>query len=133
TESASLVYASRLVRDLLLTLQAIDDPSDELATVSALRSPLFACGDDDLFRFRHELGGRFDHSLPLPAGAPADDPVCAGLAYLHEMHRARRWLAPSELVDRVVRDRRLLGLGWAGRRPRAPVGGVRRVVRPAPA
>jgi ATP-dependent helicase/nuclease subunit A len=118
TESASLVYASRLVRDLLLTLQAIDDPSDELATVSALRSPLFACGDDDLFRFRHELGGRFDHSLPLPAGAPADDPVCAGLAYLHEMHRARRWLAPSELVDRVVRDRRVLELGWADGRPR---------------
>lgn len=118
TESASLVYASRLVRDLLLTLRAIDDPSDELATVSALRSPLFACGDDDLFRFRHELGGRFDHSLPLPDGAPTDDPVCAGLAYLHEMHRARRWLAPSELVDRVVRDRRVLELGWADGRPR---------------
>ena len=38
-ESASLVYASRLVRDLLLTLRAIDDPSDELSVVAALRSP----------------------------------------------------------------------------------------------
>ena len=117
-ESASLVYASRLVRDLLLTLQAIDDPTDELATVAALRSPLFACGDDDLYRFRRDLHGSFDHTRPLPADAPADDPVVAGLTYLHEMHEARRWQAPSEVADQVVRDRRVLELGWAEGRAR---------------
>src|ERR671910_135716 len=91
-ESASLVYASRLVRDLLLTLRAIDDPSDELSVVAALRSPLFGCGDDDM------VGG--------------------GLAYLREMHGLRRWRSPSGLVDQVARDRRLLELGEAEGRPR---------------
>ena len=117
-ESASLVYASRLVRDLLLTLRAIDDPSDELSVVAALRSPMFGCGDDDLFRFRHEHGGRFDHSAGLPDTVPDDDPVASGLAYLHRMHDLRTWRSPSELADAVVRDRRLLELGPAEGRPR---------------
>ena len=65
-ESASLVYASRLVRDLLLTLRAIDDPTDELAVVAALRSPLFGCGDDDLYRFRRDHHGQL---RPQPAAA----------------------------------------------------------------
>jgi ATP-dependent exoDNAse (exonuclease V) beta subunit len=117
-ESASLVYASRLVRDLLLTLQAIDDPSDELATVAALRSPLFGCGDDDLYLFRRDHRGGFDHTRPLPPTAPADDPVAAGLTYLHDMHQARRWRSPSEMADRVVRDRRVLELGEAEGRAR---------------
>jgi ATP-dependent exoDNAse (exonuclease V) beta subunit len=117
-ESASLVYASRLVRDLLLTLQSIDDPSDELATVAALRSPLFACGDDDVYRFHRGHGGSFDHTRPLPGSVAADDPVAGGLAYLHDMHRARRWLSPSELADQVVRERRVLELGEAEGRAR---------------
>jgi ATP-dependent helicase/nuclease subunit A len=117
-ESASLVYASRLVRDLLLTLRAIDDPSDELSVVAALRSPLFGCGDDDLFRFRHHQGGRFDHTSNPPDGVRGDDPVAHGLAYLRRMHDVRQWHSPSELADRVVRDRRLLELGPAEGRPR---------------
>ncbi len=117
-ESASLVYASRLVRDLLLTLRAVDDPTDELAVVAALRSPLFGCGDDDLYRFRRDHGGHFDHSRPLPDGVTDADPVVAGLSYLREMHHERRWLSPSELTDRIVRDRRLLELGEADGRAR---------------
>jgi ATP-dependent exoDNAse (exonuclease V) beta subunit len=42
---------------------------------------------------------------------PADDPVRLGLAYLGEQHRERRWRTPSEMVDQVVRDRRVLELG----------------------
>ena len=117
-ESASLVYASRLVRDLLLTLRAVDDPSDELSVVAALRSPMFGCGDDDLFRFRHHHGGRFDPTATPPDGMPADDPVARGLAYLRRMHDIRAWRSPSELADQVVRDRRLLELGPAEGRPR---------------
>jgi ATP-dependent exoDNAse (exonuclease V) beta subunit len=110
-ESASLVYASRLVRDLLLTLRAVDDPSDELATMSALRSPLFGCGDDDLYRFRREHQGSFDHTRALPESVAAGDPVAEGLSYLSALHHDRRFRSPSELADQVVRDRRVLELG----------------------
>jgi ATP-dependent exoDNAse (exonuclease V) beta subunit len=109
-ESASLVYGGRLVRDVFLTLRAVDDPSDELSVVAALRSALFGCGDDDLFVFR-QAGGTFDHTATPPDTVPDHDPVRAGLAYLGDLHRERRWRTPSEMVDRVVRDRRVLELG----------------------
>ncbi|MGH9068754.1 MAG: UvrD-helicase domain-containing protein, partial [Acidimicrobiales bacterium] len=48
-ESSSLVYATRAVRDLLMVLRAVDDPTDHLRIVAALRTPLLACGDDDLY------------------------------------------------------------------------------------
>jgi ATP-dependent helicase/nuclease subunit A len=118
TESASLVYTSRPIRDLFVSLRAIDDPSDELLVVAALRTPLFGCGDDDLFTFRELHRGTFDHSRKQPEATPEDHPVARGLAYMRAMHQQRRWTTPSELLDRVVADRRLLEMGDAQGRPR---------------
>ena len=110
-ETSSLVYATREVRDLLMALRAIDDPSDELSLVSALRSPLFGCGDDDLFEFHVEHKGKWNvRSLP-PDTLPADHPVVDALRALRELHHARMWVTPSELLERVVRERHLLELG----------------------
>ncbi|MPY91937.1 MAG: AAA family ATPase [Acidimicrobiia bacterium] len=121
-ESSSLVYATRAVRDLLMVLRAVDDPTDQLRTVAALRTPLLGCGDDDLFRWKVERRGSWSWFAPAPAPAPegadADDPVGAGLAYLAELHGRRRWQTPSELLDRVATDRRALELGFAEGRPR---------------
>jgi ATP-dependent exoDNAse (exonuclease V) beta subunit len=117
-EASSLVYASRAVRDLFMLLRAVDDPTNRLATVSALRTPLLACGDDDLFRFRAERGGHFNYLVAQPASVPPDDPVRTGLEYLRSLHDLRHWLAPSELLDRVARDRRGFELGFAEGRPR---------------
>lgn len=110
-ETSSLVYGSREVRDLLVTLRAADDPTDALALVSALRSPLFGCGDDDLFEFRREHGGRFDIRRRVPETLPADHPVVEGIAYVRDLHDARMWTAPSVLLERLVRDRNVLEVG----------------------
>ena len=125
-ESASLVYASRLVRDLLLTLRAIDDPSDELSVVAALRSPMFGCGDDDLFRFRHDHGGRFDHSAGLPDTVPRRRPrgvrarlPAAGCTTSGRGARPARWPTPWSATDgcsswaRPTVDRATCGGGCA--------------------
>jgi ATP-dependent exoDNAse (exonuclease V) beta subunit len=117
-ETSSLVYGTREIRDLLVVLQAVDDPTDELALVTALRSPVFGCGDDDLFTYRVTHGGRWSHQAELPDTLPADHPVRAALAALAEWHAARVWLSPSELLDRIVRDRRVLEIGFARGRPR---------------
>ncbi|HLT17601.1 MAG TPA: 3'-5' exonuclease, partial [Acidimicrobiales bacterium] len=117
TESSSLVYATRAVRDLLMVLRAADDPTDHLAVVSALRTPLLACGDDDLLRYRVEHGARWSYNTPEPPD-PDAGPVQAGLAYLRELHEARHWSSPAELLDRIARDRRALELGFAEGRPR---------------
>src|SRR5206468_10226570 len=40
------------------------------------------------------------------------------LRVLAAWHDARQWLAPSELLDRIVRERRVLEVGFAHGRPR---------------
>jgi ATP-dependent exoDNAse (exonuclease V) beta subunit len=99
-------------------LRAIDDPTDTLQLVTALRTPLLGCGDDDLFRFRVERGGRLSCLGDQPDTVPADDPVRVALAYLGSLYAQRQWLAPSELLDRIARDRRALELGFGEGRPR---------------
>ncbi len=114
-----------------MVLQAVDDPTDELALVSALRSPIFGCGDDDLYTFKVEHGGRWDHQVPLPASLPPDHPVGEALCTLAEWHDARYWSTPSELLDRIVRERRVLEVGFAHGRPRDLWRRVRFVVEQA--
>lgn len=130
-ETSSLVYSTREIRDLLVVLQAVDDPTDELALVSALRSPIFGCGDDDLYTFRVDHGGRWDHQVALPESLPADHPVGEAMAALAAWHDARYWSSPSELLDRIVRERRVLEVGFAHGRPRDLWRRVRFVVEQA--
>ncbi len=117
-ESSSLVYSTREVRDVLAALQAVADPTDELALVAALRSPLYGCGDDDLAHWRLACRGRFSLLRRLPEDAPADHPVAEGIAHLAELHRAKRWTSPPALIDRLVRERGAFETAVAGGRPR---------------
>jgi ATP-dependent exoDNAse (exonuclease V) beta subunit len=116
-ESRSLVYATQEVRDLLSTLRAIDDPTDEVALIASLRSPALACDDDALLRYKR-AGGRWDYRLDPPATLSADDAVVTAMRWLHTMHRRRWWEPISAIVEAVIRERRLFELAFAHRRPR---------------
>ena len=117
-ETSSLVYTTREVRELIMALRAIDDPSNAAVLVSVLRSTLYGCGDDDLFDYRVIHGGSWHIDAPRPATLPTDHPVGAALDHLRDLNRERHWLAPSELLDRIVRDRRMFEVGFATGRPR---------------
>ena len=117
-EASSLVYSTREVRDLLLTARALADPSDQLALLSALRSPLFACGDDDLTRWKRQYRGSISLLGKLPADAPEDDPVRAGISWLRDLHDEVPFLSAAQVLDRLVRGRRVLEVATATRRPR---------------
>ncbi len=104
-ESASLVFETQEIRDLLNCLKAIDDPADQVATVAALRSVAFGCSDVDLFT-HHEGGGRFDClSDPLDG---ASSPVSEALSEMRRFHQDRLWESTAYLIDRFVRARRLM-------------------------
>ena len=115
-ETSSLVYATQLVRDALTALTAADDPTDELAAVAALRSPLYGCGDDDLAHWKIGLGGRF--SLYADVAEHMGHPVADGLAHLRELHEARRWTSPPMLLEKLLRDRGALETAVVAGRPR---------------
>ena len=136
-ESSSLVYGTRAETDLLAVLRAVDDPSDHLAVVTALRSAAFGFGDDELYEYRRlcdgargavESGGAlrhrpWDYLSPQPAHA-----VSAALRWLATLHEERLWASPGEVVDRVVRERRLMELAFADNRHRDTWRRLRRAV-----
>ncbi|SOC53708.1 UvrD-helicase domain-containing protein [Ornithinimicrobium cerasi] len=116
TESSSIVYQAQEVRDLFAALRSIADTSDGFALVTALRSSLFGCGDDDLFTFCRD-GGTFHVLTPVP-DALADHPVARATAYLRGLHDEARWLTPSEVLTRLVVDRRMQEVAADGPRAR---------------
>jgi ATP-dependent helicase/nuclease subunit A len=111
-EASSLVYRTAQVRDLLLAARAIDDPSDELALVSTLRSSLFGIGDDDLWTWKRD-GGRWNRFAPAPEGL-ADHPVAVALQWVQGLTRRARWLAPSEVLTELAVGRRMFEIATGG-------------------
>jgi ATP-dependent helicase/nuclease subunit A len=116
-ESQSLVYSTAEVRDLLAVLAAVEDPTDELSIVAALRSPAFGCSDADLLA-HVAAGGGWDYRREPPDASAAPSPVAASLHALHELWMNRWWRGVSETVEAVVRERQLLEVATMARRPR---------------
>jgi ATP-dependent exoDNAse (exonuclease V) beta subunit len=104
-EASSLVYRTSEVRDLLLAARAVDDPTDELAIVSTLRSALFGVGDDELWSWK---SGRGRWSLWAdPPEELVDHPVAHGLAWLRALSRRSRFLTPAEVLNEIATGRRM--------------------------
>lgn len=103
-EAPSLVYDTQEVRDLLNCLSAIDDPTDQVSVVAALRSPALACSDADLLRFV-EAGGQFDY---LAEESAPSGYVSKALAVLKVFHERRQWVSPAALIQDFIRERLLM-------------------------
>ena len=114
--TGTLVYDTQEVRDLVSTLRAIDDPSDELSLVAALRSPLYGCSDVDLYTYRR-AGGRWDLRSAPPAALEVNHSVAAAYRHLRTMWEQRWWLTPSAMLTRLAQERNAFLLGFGAARP----------------
>ena len=68
------------INDLAAILRAIDDPSDQVSLLAALKSAAFCCSDVDLLQHRLEHG-----SFSLLAGGFPGTPVGDALRRLAEL------------------------------------------------
>ncbi len=125
-DTGSLVYETQEIKDLLNVLAAIDDSSNQIALVAALRSPLYACGYDDLYTFVSG-GGRFDLAAPIPDSL-LGTPVAEGIEHLNKLARRRWWDEPSQLLLRIIDERFAMALPAHGRRARDTWRRIRYVV-----
>ena len=86
------------INDLAAILRAVDDPSDQVSLVAALKSAAFCCSDVDLLQ--HSLAhGRFS----LLVREFPDTPVGTALKELACLYRAKSELTLPFLVDRAIR------------------------------
>lgn len=114
--SRSLVWRTDAVRDLVSVLQVIDDPTDAVALVAALRHPMLACSDDDLAAWAVG-GGAWRYDAPAPPTLSTSR-VAQAMEVLRGYHDVRWWLPVNVLLDRIVRERRVVELTSAHQRPR---------------
>ncbi|MDQ6793263.1 MAG: UvrD-helicase domain-containing protein [Chloroflexota bacterium] len=113
-ESGEIVVATQEVSELLSALRAIDDPSDQVALLAALRSPIYGCSDAELVRWTGE-GGRLNYIRPETGKV---DRVRAALAHMASFHAQRNQGTVAALVERFVDDRMLVAGAFGERRPR---------------
>ena len=97
------VLNTQEIRDLLNCLTAMDDPSDQPATVGALKSIYFGCSDRDLFEWAH-AGGDFSCTADFPERIE-HSVVGRAMSTLREYHALRDEIQPSVLVERFIRER----------------------------
>jgi ATP-dependent helicase/nuclease subunit A len=107
-EGGSLIYATQEVRDLINCLTAIDDATDDVAVVAALRSPAYACSDVELAQHRVD-GGSFNYLSPDIEDAPGGIP--SALRDLRAIHVNCAGLSLAALVERFVAEHRLVEAG----------------------
>ena len=107
-EAGSLIWSSQIIREVMAAVRALADPTDEVALVNALRSPAFGCGDDDLFTYKVVHRGSWNYTAPRPKQLPENHPVGEAMAWLASLHAKVRWLNPSQILESIVRHRRLL-------------------------
>ena len=63
------------------------------------------------------MRGRFTLRTPIPEGFESH-PVALGLQHLQQLHEARLWSTPAELLDRLIRERGVLETAIASGNPR---------------
>ena len=117
-EASSLVYSFTDVRSPLACARAIADTSDALSLVTALRSTLFGCGDDDLWRWVNSRSNwptvAHAYTPPNIAGVPPErtrsrssmQSAPAAIPAMIEVILPAGF-APADLTREVLNDTRL--------------------------
>ena len=105
-ENSSVVYTTAEIRHLMLALRAADDPTDELALVAALRSPLYGCSDVELYEWTTG-GGRWN-VWAAPPETLGDHPVAEAIAHVRSIAARISWRTPADLLAEIVDERRVL-------------------------
>ncbi len=126
-EGGSLLFDTQEVQDLLNCLHAIDDPTNQVPVVAALRSLAFACSDEDLLQWAaargpwdctsellndSDAGGERQQELRAVA------PVWQAMTTLRQYHRQRHSAPVSRFISEFIRERRLEQLDLAEYRAR---------------
>ena len=101
-EGGTLIYGSREVYELLRVLRAIDDPTNQLKVVTALRTSIFGINDRQLLEHRHGPAtspARYPHDFRVftnEAGIVGD-----ALRTIEQFGRRKHERTPAELIAEV--------------------------------
>ena len=125
-EGGKSFFDRQEVHEVLAVLRALDDPSDRVSLVAALRSSFCGVSDRDIVAYA--LGGGVLWIGRPPEDAPAAESVGPALRLLGELHRLRTSLSVPALVERLYDETRILAALTGTRRGEAQVANLEKVV-----
>ncbi|HEY7924043.1 MAG TPA: UvrD-helicase domain-containing protein [Vicinamibacteria bacterium] len=125
-EGGKSFFDRQEVHEALAVLRAIDDPSDRIALVAALRSSFFGVSDRDIVSYSLSGGpvwaaGAIDEKRP---GAAALAPA---LRMLEELHARRRHASVPAVLERLYEETRILAALTGSRRGEAQIANLEKV------
>ncbi len=125
-EGGKSFFDRQEVHETVSVLKAIDDPSDRVALVSALRSSFFGVSDRDIVSYALTGG-----ALSLGPGdpeKPGGDSLAPALDVLSRLHRARTRISVGALLEQLYDDCRILAALTGTRRGESRIGNLEKVV-----
>jgi ATP-dependent helicase/nuclease subunit A len=125
-EGGKSFFDRQEVHEVLAVLRAVDDPSDRVSLVAALRSSLLGVSDRDIVAYALS-GGPLWIGVTPPETARAE-PLLPALALLAELHRLRTSLSVPALLERLYDATRILAALTGTRRGEAQVANLEKVV-----
>ncbi len=120
-ETGGLLYATQEAADIKAVLRAIDDPTDSIGVVAALKTSIFSCSDQDLYDYFKSNGRREEcwrysespsrESPALSARSEAcesgdtsgPDYVASCLSILRDLYDQQHRMSPADLLERLIR------------------------------
>src|SRR3954447_14023794 len=107
-EGGTLIYGSREVYELLRVLRAVDDPTNQLKVVTALRTSIFGIDDRELLVYRHgEVSEGKQRPRQFRVYMKEPGPVGDALRVLDQLGRRKHERTPVELLAELYD-------GWRG-------------------
>ena len=111
-------FLQQEIRDAAAILTALDDPSDEVAVVGALKSAPFAASDLELLEFAHASAGRTRRfHLTEEMVGDYQGPLRPAVDLLLRLKERKARLPLPAFVDHVLRETHLLDIQLALKKP----------------
>jgi ATP-dependent helicase/nuclease subunit A len=123
-EGGKSFFDRQEVHETLAVLRAIDDPSDRIALVAALRSSFFGASDRDIVAYALSGGSLWRAIEEDRPGAAALAPA---RALLEELHRMRRHASVPAVLERLYDETRVLAALTGSRRGEAQIANLEKV------
>ena len=124
-EGGKSFFDRQEVHEALAVLRAVDDPSDRIALVAALRSSFFGVSDRDIVAYSLSGG-------PLWAGAidearPGAAALAPAMRLVEELHQRRRHASVPAVLERLYDETRILAALTGSRRGEAQIANLEKV------
>jgi len=124
-EGGKSFFDRQEVHEALAVLRAVDDPSDRISLVAALRSSFFGVSDRDVVAY--SLSGGPPWAGEIDPERPGGAALAPAVRLLEELHQTRRHASVPAILERLYEDTRILAAFTGSRRGEAQIANLEKV------